>query len=46
MLDGLDHVFVGAYHHQPAIAAKLDADGFRGTVWSTDPRRPGIERVR
>ncbi len=46
LLDGLDHVFVGAYHHQPAIAAKLDADGFRGTVWSTDPRRPGIERVR
>ena len=46
LLAGLDHVFIGAYHHQPAIAGKLAADGFRGAVWSTDPRRPTIERVR
>lgn len=45
LLDGLDHVFVGAYHHQAAIVGKLADDGFRGTVWSTDPRRPTIERV-
>lgn len=45
LLAGLDHVFVGAYHHQPAIAAKLAGDGFRGSVWSTDPRRPTIERI-
>ena len=46
LLAALDHVFIGAYHHQPAIAAKLAADGYRGAVWSTDPRRPTIERVR
>ncbi|EDP63540.1 putative NDP-hexose methyltransferase protein [alpha proteobacterium BAL199] len=46
LLTGLDHVFVGAYHHQAAITAKLADDGFKGTVWSTDPRRPTIERVR
>lgn len=45
LLAGLDHVFVGAYHHQAAITAKLADDGFRGVVWSTDPRRPTIERV-
>ena len=36
----------GGLDHQPAIAGKLAADGFRGAVWSTDPRRPTIERVR
>ncbi|WP_229837383.1 class I SAM-dependent methyltransferase [Thalassobaculum fulvum] len=46
LLAGLDHVFVGAYHHQAAISAKLKDDGYRGTVWSTDPRLPTIERVR
>lgn len=46
LLADLDHVFVGAYHHQQAIVAKLAGDGFRGTVWATDPRRPTIERAR
>ncbi|NQW10005.1 MAG: class I SAM-dependent methyltransferase [Alphaproteobacteria bacterium] len=44
-LDSLDHVFIGAYHHEPAIAAKLAEDGFRGAVWSTNPGRPTIERI-
>lgn len=46
LLAGLDHIFVGAYHHQAAIAAKLADDGFQGALWSTDPRHHTIERVR
>lgn len=46
LLAGLDHVFVGAYHHEPAIVERLAADGYGGAVWSTDPRRPTIARVR
>ncbi len=45
LLASLDHIFVGAYHHQAAIVGKLAADGFRGTVWSTDPRQQTIERL-
>lgn len=46
LLADLDHIFIGAYHHQAAIAGKLADDGFAGAVWSTDPRLPTIERVR
>jgi uncharacterized damage-inducible protein DinB len=45
LLAGLDHIFVGAYHHQAAISAKLKQDGYRGAVWSTDPRQQTIERI-
>lgn len=44
-LADLDHVFIGAYHHEPAISAKLAEDGFRGAVWSTRPDRPTIEPI-
>ena len=44
-LSDLDHIFIGAYHHERAITEKLASDGFRGTVWSTDPRHPTIEPI-
>jgi hypothetical protein len=45
LLDGLDHIFIGAYHHEPAIVEKLRQDGFSGTVWSTHPAHSTIERI-
>lgn len=45
LLSGLDDIFIGAYHHEPAISEKLRQDGFAGTVWSTHPDRPTIERI-
>ncbi|MEQ9331493.1 class I SAM-dependent methyltransferase [Thalassobaculum sp.] len=46
LLADVDDIFIGAYHHQAAIAGKLADDGYRGAVWSTDPRQHTIERVR
>ena len=43
LLGGLDDIFIGAYHHEAAIVQKLTADGYRGRLWSVDPRRPTIE---
>ncbi|WPZ36175.1 methyltransferase domain-containing protein [Thalassobaculum sp. OXR-137] len=45
LLDGLDDIFIGAYHHEASIAEKLAADGYRGRLWSIDPHRPTIERL-
>ena len=45
LLAGLDDIFIGAYHHEATIAQKLKEDGFRGRVWSVDPRRPTVERL-
>jgi 2-polyprenyl-3-methyl-5-hydroxy-6-metoxy-1,4-benzoquinol methylase len=45
LLSGLDDIFIGAYHHEPAILEKLRQDGFAGAVWSTHPGRPTIERI-
>lgn len=45
LLEGLDDIFIGAYHHEAAIVEKLAADGYRGRLWSVDPRRPTIERL-
>lgn len=45
LLEGLKDIFIGAYHHEAAIVEKLTADGYRGRLWSIDPRRPTIERL-
>ncbi|MDF1792499.1 MAG: class I SAM-dependent methyltransferase [Thalassobaculaceae bacterium] len=45
LLASLDDIFIGAYHHEPAISEKLRQDGFAGTVWSTHPGHPTIERI-
>ena len=44
-LDGIDHVFIGAYHHEPAIVANLMRDRFQGAIWSTNPNHPTVIRV-
>jgi 2-polyprenyl-3-methyl-5-hydroxy-6-metoxy-1,4-benzoquinol methylase len=45
LLADLDDIFIGAYHHEPAISAKLAQDGFKGSVWSTHPAHPTITRI-
>lgn len=45
LLAGLDDIFIGAYHHEATIVEKLTGDGYRGRLWSVDPRRPTIERL-
>ena len=45
LLAGLDDIFIGAYLHEAAIVEKLTDDGYRGRLWSVDPRRPTIERL-
>lgn len=45
LLDGLDDIFIGAYHHEASIREKLNEKGFKGRLWSVDPHRPTIERL-
>ncbi len=46
LLRELDDIFIGAYHHEPAITQKLAEDGYRGRMWSTHPRHPTIEPIQ
>lgn len=45
LLAELEDIFIGAYHHEASIVEKLTDDGYRGRLWSVDPRRPTIERL-
>ena len=45
LLDGIDDLFIGAYHHEASILDKLRTDGYRGRLWSVDPHRPTIEQL-